>query len=202
MGLRKTATASTEAQYLKFERGEEWRHEFLDGRIFAMAHESPEHADISMNLCGLAATQLKGKPCRARTKGTRVRSGPIAPATRNTKGMCSYPDVVIICGEPEYLDDTSDTILNPAAILEVLSPSTEAFDRGTKFARYQAWNPSLTDYLLVSQDRAQIEHFQRQADGSWTYRLHAGRRAKVVVATVGVTLKLADVYDRVTFADE
>jgi Uma2 family endonuclease len=113
--------------------------------------------------------------------------------------MFSYPDLVVICGEPEYHDSIKDVILNPRVITEVLAPSTEAFDRGEKFSRYQAWNPTLSDYILVSQDKAQVEHFVRQADGTWSYRRHTGLEANVVIESIGCTLNLADVYDRVRF---
>ncbi len=116
-----------------------------------------------------------------------------------TKGMFSYPDVVVICDEPEYHDAFQDIILNPSAIVEVLSPGTEAFDRGEKFQRYQKFNPSLTDYLLVAQDRPRIEHYTRQTVGRWTYGIHEGLEAQVVIASIGCTLRLADVYRRIAF---
>jgi Uma2 family endonuclease len=108
----------------------------------------------------------------------------------------------VVCGEPEYHDILKDVILNPRAIFEVLSESTEAFDRGEKFNRLQTWNPSLTDYVLVSQHRAQIEHFRRQADGSWSYRLTTGVDASVAMPSINCTLKLADIYERVSLAVE
>jgi Uma2 family endonuclease len=93
-------------------------------------------------------------------------------------------------------------VLNPKVILKILSPSTEAFDRGEKFTRLQTWNPTLTDYVLVSQDRPQIEHYTRQSDGSWSYRRTTGLDASVAIASIGCTLKLADVYDRVSFVEQ
>src|SRR5207244_7301426 len=102
-------------------------------------------------------------------------------SSHGTLGLFSSPDVVVICGEPEYTDAHRDVILNPAVIVEVLSPSTEAFDRGEKFIRYQTYNPSLTDYLLVAQDQPRVEHFTRQADGRWLYRLTAGLEASVEI---------------------
>lgn len=186
----------TEEQYLTFERSTNERHEYLDGEIFRMARESGDHADICVNLIGAFAIQLKGSPCRVRAIGTRVRGGPIH---RFAQSLYSYPDLVVLCGEPQHLDDTRDTVLNPSVIVEVLSPSTEAFDRGTKFTRYQTWNPSLTDYLLVSQAEPQLEHYHKSDDGTWTYRRVSGLDATVTVASIGVTLQLADVYDRVTF---
>ena len=187
--------------YLTRERAAEERSEYLDGEIRAMAGESPEHGDASANLVVTVGIQLKKGPCRVRTKDTKVRSGPALTAGETTRCLFSYPDVVVICEEPQYLDKFRDVVLNPKAIMEVLSHSTEAFDRGEKFTRYQTWNESLTDYVLVSQDKPQIEHYSRQADGSWTYRLATGLGASVSIPSIGCTLKLADVYDRVVFAE-
>jgi Uma2 family endonuclease len=202
MGLPKPRLRYTVDEYLAIERASEERHEYLDGEIYAMAGESGQHGDISANLVGTLVNQLKGTPCRARTKDTKVRSGPIPQPGGSTRGMFSYPDVVVVCGEPEYHDAYTDVILNPTAIVDVLSTSTEAFDRGEKFTRYQLWNPTLTDCLLVSQDRPQIEHFHRQADGSWSYQLYTGLDAIVPIPSIQSTLKLADVYDRIVFPTE
>jgi Uma2 family endonuclease len=191
----------TVEQYLTRERSSEARHYFLDGEVYAMAGESPAHGDISANLVISLGSQLRGTPCRVRTKDTKVRSGPLLSAGETTHGLFSYPDVLVICGEPEYHDAARDVVLNPKTIVEVLSPTTEAFDRGEKFTRLQTWNPSLTDYVLVSQDRPQVEHFTRQADGSWSYRLTTGQEASVEIATIHCTLKLAEVYDRVAFIE-
>lgn len=200
MSMPKPRPLVTVDQYLARERAAEERHEYLDGQIHAMAGESPNHGDISANLVIALGSQLKGKPCRLRTKDTKVRSGPTPMSGQSTHGLFSYPDLVIICGEPEYHDAYQDVILNPTAIVEVLSPATEAFDRGAKFRRYQTWNPTLTNYLLVSQDQAEIEHFHHQADGSWTFQRIAGQASSVAIPSIGCTLKLADVYERVTFA--
>ncbi len=188
-------------EYLAMERVAEERHVYLDGQIFAMAGESLPHGDVSVNLVASLVFQLKGKPCRALSKDTKVRSGPIPESGRGTKGMFSYPDIVVICGEVEYHDAFKDVILNPKAILEVLSPATEAFDRGEKFTRFQTYNPTLSDYVLVSQDKPQIEHFAKTVDGQWTYQLHAGLDGVVVIASIGCTLQMAEVYDRIVFAD-
>ena len=115
---------------------------------------------------------------------------------RGTEGLFSYPDIVVVCGEPECHDALRDVILNPTVIVEVLSPATEAFDRGEKFTRYQTWNPTLSDYVLVRQDRPQIEHYHRESNGGWSYHRHAGLEASVAIESIQCTLKLADVYDR------
>ncbi|MBL8204522.1 MAG: Uma2 family endonuclease [Blastocatellia bacterium] len=197
MALPKPQPLYTVAEYLALERESEERHEYLDGVIYAMAGESGEHADVSVNITTILTNQLKGKDCRARSKDTKVRSGPIPKLKYSTKGLYSYPDVVVICGEPQYLDGYRDVVNNPAVIIEVLSPATEKFDRGEKFDRYDTWNPTLSDYLLVSQDQARIEHFIRQDDGTWTRILYRGLRSKVVIKSIRCTLKLKDVYDRI-----
>ena len=198
----KRADKVTVAEYLQREWDSVERHTYIDGELFAMAGESGNHGDISVNLVVSIGSQLKGTPCRAKTKDTKVRSSPAGPRPlRDTAGLFSYPDVVVVCGEPEYMDDRSAIIMNPTAIVEVLSPSTKAFDRGEKFDRFQRWNPTLTDYLLVTQDKPRVEHFTRQPDGSWRYTTTDGLDSVVPVPSIGCTLRLADVYDRVTFLD-
>ena len=199
MGFPKSKPLMTVDDYLDFERAAEERHQYVDGEIFAMAGERLPHGIITVNLVGTFFIQLKGKPCQALTKDTKVRSGPTPLSSRSTSGMFSYPDIVVVCGEPEFHDAHMDIILNPTAVAEVLSPSTEAFDRGEKFDRYKKWNPTLKDYLLVSQDEPRIEHHSRQPDGSWFTQIHASLEASVVIASIECTLKLADVYDRMVF---
>jgi Uma2 family endonuclease len=201
MGAPKLKPMYTVDEYLAIERASEERYEYVDGEIYAMAGESGEHGDITVNLVGLLFNQLKGKPCRVRSKDTKVRSGPMLQSGQTARCLFSYPDAVVICGEPEYHDANRDVILNPAVIVEVLSPSTEAFDRGEKFTRFQMWNPTLSDYLLVTQDQPQVEHFIRQTDGTWSYRRHTGLDAEVAIPSIQCALKLADVYDRVVFPE-
>src|SRR5258708_35761417 len=110
MGLPKPKPMYTVEDYLTIERASEERHEYLDGQIYAMAGESGEHGDISVNLIASLATQLKGTPCRARTKDTKVRSGPAPRSRQSSAGLYSYPDIVVICGEPEYHDAHTDVI--------------------------------------------------------------------------------------------
>jgi Uma2 family endonuclease len=200
MGLAKSKSAYTIDQYLAIERAAEERHYYVDGEILAMAGESPAHGDISVNVVLSLGNQLRGTECRVRTKDTKVRSGPMLTAGETSRGVFSYPDILVICGEVDYHDALKDVVLNPRVILEVLSESTQAFDRGEKFTRLQTWNPSLTDYVLVSQDRPQVEHYARQADGNWSYRLTTGLDATVVIASIQCTLRLAEVYERVRFA--
>jgi Uma2 family endonuclease len=165
MGLPRSIL--TEEEYLAFERDADERHIYIDGEIFAMAGESAEQGDITANVAYLLMHQLRDGPYRVRIKDTKVRSGPMPRSPKRLAGLYSYPDVVVICDEPKYLDDFHDVLLNPKVIVETLSGSTEAFDRGDKLRRYQKYNPSLTDYVLISQDRPQIEHYHREKGGKW-----------------------------------
>lgn len=189
-----------EGQYLKFERKAEIRHEYVDGHIYAMAGESDEHGDITVNLTMSLGTQLKGTNCRTRTKDTKVRSGPFPFIKRSLKGLYSYPDLLVICGEPQHLDEHRDVIINPKVIIEVLSDSTKDFDRVEKFARYRQWNPTLTDYLLVSQDMACIEHYELRKS-EWIYHQSFSLEQSVPIKSIKCSLLMKDVYDRVNFPE-
>lgn len=199
MALAKTKPLFTVEDYLKIDRTEDERHEFFDGEIYAMAGESGAHDDICMNMTGLLYMQLRDSNCRGRIKDTKVRSGMFPVKRPLVKGMISYPDIVVICGEPEYHDEFQDVVLNPQVIIEVLSESTETFDRGEKFHRYQLWNPTLTDYILVSQDKPLVEHFIRQTDGSWKYFIYKGLEQEFIVDSIDSRLKLEDIFYRVEF---
>ena len=197
---RKRPPRLTVEEYLQRERVSDERHVYLDGEVWMMAGESPFHGDITTNLVGQLYLQLDGTPCRARVHNTKVRSGPAGPRPFNsTSGLYSYPDVLVVCGEVEYLDDKQDVLTNPTVILEVLSPSTEVFDRKEKLARFTRWNPTLTDYLLVSQDQPRVERYRRQADGSWAWIEYDGLEAVCELEAIGCRLPLARVYARVTF---
>jgi Uma2 family endonuclease len=200
MGQLRQVPRFTIEQYLLLERSGEERHEFLDGIIYGMAGESLAHGDISINLVILIGNQLKGRPCRVLSKDTKILSGPDHADRLNDRGLFSYPDLVVVCGDPEFLDDKRDVILNPKVIIEVLSPSTESFDRVEKCQRYQKYNPTLTDYLLVAQDRPEIERHNRQADGGWLVHRHVGLDAAIDIPEVDCRIPLRDVYDRVSFS--
>ncbi|HJQ22433.1 MAG TPA: Uma2 family endonuclease [Blastocatellia bacterium] len=201
MAIRKSPQLYTIEQYLAIERRSEERYEYLDGEIFAMAGESIAHGDICTSLGGFLHSQLRGTPCRVLVKDTKVRSGP-NPPPRSTKGLFSYPDLVVICGKVQFHDEHQDVVLNPIVIIEVLSESTESFDRGEKFLRYQEWSPTLSDYLLVWQTRPAIEHFIRQPNGSWSYHLYSGLDQKLIINSINCELRLAEVYERVVFPSE
>ena len=186
-------------EYLALERSSDERYEYLDGHIFAMAGESLEHGDITVNLVAELRAQLKGSPCRPLTKDTKVRSGPEPKPLQNKKGLYSLPDLVVVCGTPLWHDNHKDVLLNPRLIIEVLSPTTEEFDRGEKFQRYQTWNPTLTDYVLVSQDQPLMEHFARLENGEWRYARANNLSDNLPLPSINCTLSLAEVYDRVSF---
>jgi len=201
MGLAKPKTkpSYTFEEYLEIDRETDERYEYLDGEIYLMAGESGAHGDISMNLAVMFGNQLKGTNCRGRIKDTKVLSGAASQKTSSPKGMFSYPDLVVICGQPQYHDKHEDVLVNPQIIVEVLSESTESFDRGEKFIRYRMWNPTLTDYLLVSQNAPLVEHFTKQPDGSWILREYHGLEASLTVESINAALNLSDIYDRIEF---
>ena len=202
MSLPKSELRYTVEEYLALEREAEERHEYLDGQICAMAGESPAHADICVNIVRELSSQLKGKPCRVWTKDTKVRSGPLLQRRRATKGLFSYPDVLVVCGEPKFLDEHQDVLLNPTIIIEVSSPSTENFDYGKKFWRYRQYLPSLTDYLLVDQTVPLIGHYVRRSADEWTFSSASELEGRLYIASIDCTLEMAEVYDRVIFPDE
>lgn len=203
MALPQEQLLFTETEYLAFERKAEERHEYLDGHIYLMAGESGAHGDICVNLTVSIGQQLKGTRCRVRSKDTKVRSGPRPASPRYPKGLYSYPDLVVICGEPQYLDEHEDVIVNPTVIIEVLSESTEAFDRGEKFLRYRMWSPTLTDYVVVAQNKPWIEHYARDGEGTWFIAASIIDPAgSVRLASIDCTLHLNEVYDRVVFPPE
>lgn len=192
----------TEDEYLALERASEERREYLDGQIYLMAGESEAHGTICTNLTAEIAYQLKGTPCRAFSKDTKVRSGPLPKTRYSAEGLYSFPNLLVVCGEAQYLDERRDVLLNPKVIIEVLSPSTEAFDRTEKSARYREHLDSLTDYIVVAQSQPLIEHFARDGSGQWVIAATATELSdSVVINSIGCTLRLSDVYDRIVFSE-
>lgn len=203
MSLPQAQIRYTEEEYLALERESEERHEYLDGQIYKLAGESPQHGDICSNLVGILNPQLRGTPCRVWTKDTKVRSGPLPRRRYSNKGLYSFPDLVIVCGEPQFLDEHRDVLINPRVIIEVLSPTTEAFDRGEKFRRYRIYNPSLTDYVVVAQSQPLVEHLALQENGQWVIAGSVSELTdNILIASIGCTLRLAEIYDRIVFEVE
>jgi Uma2 family endonuclease len=155
-------------EYLAFERASDQKHEYADGEVFAMSGGTFEHSAVATGLLAALATALAGRPCTPLTSDMRVKSA---------SGRYFYPDACVICGTPQFEDEGRDTLLNPTAIFEVLSDSSEAYDRGDKFAHYETI-ASARDYVLASQKGPRIEVFTRQADQSWVRRVYGpGQRA-------------------------
>src|SRR5437764_4703394 len=184
MSLPQSYVSYSVDEYLALEREAEERHEYLDGQIYEMAGESPPHGAICMNLSRIISTQLLGTPCQAFSKDTKVRSGPTPKGRYLTKGLYSYPDLLVVCGEMKFQDEHRDVLLNPTVIIEVLSPTTEAFDRGEKFLRYRTHIETMTEYVLVSQSRPLIEHFLRQAGGQWLYSSAGEQEDSLYLASI------------------
>ena len=179
-------------EYLALERQAETKSEYYAGEVFAMAGASRKHNTIVPNLAYLLVGQLKGRSCEVYNSDMRVKV--------SATGLYTYPDLVVVCGKPRFDDDQEDTLLNPTVIVEVLSKSTEAYDRGEKFAHYRALE-SMTDYLLIAQDIARLEHYVREPDGSWRFLESTGLDSVAVVDSIQCQLSLADVYDKVDLAE-
>lgn len=169
----------------------ETRSEYIDGEVFAMTGAREQHNAVVMNIGSALHVQMKGRPCHIYANDLKVR---IRAANAGT-----YPDLVALCGEHQFQDGRRDLLLNPTLIVEVLSNSTEAYDRGGKFAIYRQI-PSLKEYLLVSQYRVAVELFTRGPDGRWTLSDYTDLGDRVSLASVGCTLALAEVYDKVDLA--
>lgn len=179
----------TPAEYLAMERQSETKSDYWDGEVYALAGASRNHNLIVTNITIGLGTQVKGRPCEVYPGDMRVKAAHAA---------YTYPDVVVVCGRPEFEDRERDTLLNPTVLIEVLSPSTEAYDRGAKFEAYRSL-PSLADYLLVAQDRAAVEHYSRQGDNRWLLTVYTDLEAVVRIESIGCELRLADLYDKVEF---
>ncbi len=180
----------TPKEYLEMERLAPSRNEYYAGAMYAMAGASRRHVFIVTNVVASLGGQLKGGRCSAFANDLRVKV--------STHGLYSYPDIGVVCGKGRYEDKHGDTLLNPAVIVEVISDSTESYDRGRKFEMYRTLE-SLTDHLLVAQDEPLVEHFSRMSDGRWALSEHKGMDAAVAIASIDCTLPLADIYDKIDF---
>ena len=175
-------------EYLALERRAETRSEYLNGETFALVGARREHNLIVGNVLATLHGQLRGKSCEVYANDMRVRV--------SATGLFAYPDVVVICGPAEFDDTEADTLLNPRLIVEVLSPTTENYDRGTKFAHYRT-AASLADYVLIAQDRVHVEHFTKQTDGRWLLSETDDRASALELPSIGCRLFLAEIYERV-----
>lgn len=192
MGLPAEKRRYTIAEYLEMEEKAVDRHEYDNGEILMMSGGTYKHSRINMNFGGALVAALKGKPCHPLDSNMRVR------IVRENRYV--YPDISIVCGAPDFdVDDPKQTtITNPRVVIEVLSESTAAYDRGKKFEAYRAI-PSLEMYVLVAQDEPLVETFRRGEEGTWILRAFKGLDARVNLECVGVNIPLADLYTGITF---
>ncbi len=181
----------TPEEYLALDRAAEERSEYLDGEMFAMSGGSREHTVIAINLARELSGQLRHRPCD--TYGSDMR------VWVEATGLYTYPDLSVVCAEPLLgPDGRRDILRNPTLLIEVLSPSSEAYDRGKKFEHYRAI-PSFREYLLVAQDSPTIDRFLRQESGIWLYSTARGLEAEVELSSIGARLALSEVYAKISF---
>lgn len=179
----------TPEEYLALERKAEYKSEYLHGEIFAMTGASRKHNLISINTSSSLNHQLRGRPCEVYVSDMRVKVA--------ASGLYTYPDVVVVCREPQFEDDYLDTLLNPTVLFEILSKSTERYDRIAKSGYYRTLE-SLTEHLLIAQDEVHVEHYVKQADGQWSLSDLRSLDAAIELESIGCTVALRDVYDKVS----
>jgi Uma2 family endonuclease len=179
----------TPEEYLAIERKAQFKSEYWNGEMYAMSGARRAHNVIAFNSAGALAPQLRGKPCEAYVGDMRVRT---------TGGLYTYPDLVVVCGEPRFVDGEFDTLVNPSLIVEILSPSTEAYDRGEKFEQYRTID-SLTEYLTLASTRIHADLYIRQPNGDWLLRVSDKLEDAIELASCGCTLRLAEIYEKVEF---
>ncbi len=183
----------TEAEYLAYERASSTKHEYYKGRIYAMTGAKEAHNLIAGNIIAALHPQLRRKGCRIYPSDMRVKI--------MQTGLNTYPDIAVVCGPPQFTDNVRDTIINPIVIIEVLSVSTERYDRGMKFQHYRTIE-TLDDYMLVAQDHPHIEHFSRQENGLWIFQEATNVALRINIPSIGCVLHLQDVYAQVEFEQE
>ena len=183
----------TPEEYLELEREAEEKSEYYRGQIFAMAGASEKHNRITVNTVISLGVQIKGRSCSLYSNDLRVKV--------SQTGLYTYPDAIVVCGPVQFDDTNRDTLLNPTVVIEVLSESTEAYDRGRKFDHYRTVD-SLTDYLLLWQDDPTVEHFVRQTGGQWLLTATKGLDAVVTIDSIGCVLPLSEIYDKIEFSPE
>ncbi len=182
------APRMTPEEYLALDRAAEFKSEYFDGDIFAMSGGTFAHATLAARMATELNNALQGKGCRVAASGARVRA---------SLTTFVYPDVSVVCGKP--LLEHGDILLNPVVIVEVLSDSTERYDRGLKFARYRRIE-SLEEYVLVAQTEPRVEVFRRQADGSWSLWEYEGAEAAARLQSLGIAIPLARLYQDIEFS--
>jgi Uma2 family endonuclease len=180
----------TTAEYLAIERRADVKSEYFNGEMFAMTGASRRHNVIAGNTYRRIHEQLDGRPCEIYMSDMRVKV--------NSTGLYTYPDLVVVCGEPRFEDAEVDTLVNPNTVIEILSDSTEAYDRGRKFEHYRQIE-SLREYLLIAQDHVHVEQFVREQNERWVLTETDRLESSVVLATIDCPVRLSDIYDRISF---
>ncbi len=178
-------TFLTPEQYREIERKAEYKSEYYKGEMFAMAGGTSPHALLAVQTLRLLGNALEGRDCLVYNSDMRVLI--------NSTGLYTYPDASVVCGEPRFFDDVEDTLLNPGVIIEVLSPSTEAYDRGRKFEHYREI-PSFRHYVLISSDRVHVDLYTRGEDGRWMLTSASGPAEVIDLTSVNCSLCIADLY--------
>jgi len=186
--LRFTAT-----EYVSMERASDVKHEFAFGEIYAMSGASARHVSIVSNIVGELRNQLRQRPCQVYSTDLRL--------SVNANQRYTYPDVMVVCEKPQFLDKELDTLLNPDLIVEVLSESTRNYDRGDKFQQYRGI-PSFREYLLVDQAKFHVERYSRQNDGTWSLWETDDMNASIQLDSVGAKLPLTEIYFKIDFGNE
>ena len=179
-------------EYLALDRAAEFRSELLDGAMVAMSGGSARHSGLQINLAVTVQSALQGTSCQAFSSDLRVRVSP---------RMYTYPDLTVVCGKAALADERHDILLNPKVIFEVLSPSTENYDRGIKFRYYRSIE-SLQDYILVAQDQIRIEQYTRGEAHTWTLHDYQSSDETLRIESIGVSVALARIYERIEFPSE
>jgi len=184
-----TTTRVTPEEYLEFERRSEMKHEYRDGEIVEMPGSSYAHDCLTTNLIGMLYQTLSREKYGIRSSDMRIKV--------SETGLYTYADASVVIGEAVLEGDHGDLLLNPAVIFEILSPSTESYDRGDKFANYRTIE-SLIDYVLISQDKQRVECYSREpGDAEWSYRAYDGPEPTVELTSIGCSLKLSELYYKV-----
>ncbi len=183
----------TPSQYLARERAAVFKSEFFCGEMFALAGASRRHNLIVGNLVRETGNALKDRPCEVYPSDMRVKV--------SATGLYTYPDATIVCGARQFEDDQVDTLLNPTFVFEVLSNSTEAYDRGIKSAHYRKL-ASVQQYLLIAQDRPSIESYVRQADGQWKLRDVCDIAESIEFPSLGFAISMSELYRNVDFSEQ
>lgn len=185
MGLAVEKKILTSEEYLELERKAEFKSELINGEMYAMAGVTRKHNRIALNIASFLNNFLQNKPCRIYFADLRVQV--------SKTGLFTYPDLVITCGNEIMGDKYKDTLLNPKCILEILSDSTEKYDRGEKFSHYQNLE-SLDEYILISQNQSKVESFLRQTDNKWLYQKVEGIENELSIHSIDAKIKLEEIY--------